>query len=142
MRAVQEPPTPRRSKIGAIERSPPDVQSSPCRVFTGPSWDQIFGGSSLRRRPLANSYQHVNSKEITTRVDCSHVADQLRNLWRGIILSDCRDISSQRFMSLAVARSLCVRCGPMWADVAGHAPTSGEIWSSFGVKNYPPFLRL
>ena len=38
-------------------------------------------------------------------------------VWRGMIRGGRRGISSQSFTSLAVAQSLRVRCGPMWADV-------------------------
>ena len=108
-------------------------------------YDLIFGGEVCPARPLANPHQHINSKEISAGIDCSHVADQLRNLWfnsRRMILSGYQDISIQSFTNLAVARPLRVRCGPMWADVAGHAPMSGRDLAKFGVKNPHPFYAL
>ena len=117
---------PQKAKMGGIERSHRHVQSPTLvwqtRPIVGPNLWVKFGAEA----PCEIRINAVNSKDIATRID-THVADQLCNLWQGIILTGCRDISSQIFMNLAVARSLRVRCGPMWADVGRRAGLCAHI---------------
>ena len=137
MGAVQEPPTPRRPKSQSRDLL------RELSLLLVPSSPAYRGTKSLAVKfaseGLANPYQHVNSKEITKRIDRSHVVDQLRKLWRRIILAGCRDISSPSCMNLAVG-SRCAsdvgRCGPTWRVTRPHRD---EIWSRFGVENYYDF---
>ena len=108
-----------------------DAQSPIHGIFTGSLCDLMFGHQVCPARPLANPHHLVNSKEITAGIDCSHK------------LSGCQDISSQSFMLHGCCASDVVRCRPMWADVAGHTPTSGRYFAVFGSENPTPrFMPL
>ena len=123
-----------------IERSLLDVQSPTSSVFTDLLWEKSLG-VKFAQEALENPHQQVNSEEITTGIDSSHVADQLRNLWREIILSSCRDISGQSFVNLAVGRCASNFGGywPTWRVISPHPARFGQ---DFGSKIIPHFYAF
>ena len=119
--AVQEPPTPSPARTtypqpGQKRRDLviPRWQSPSFSALPAVVWDQIFGRKVYSGGPFAEF----------NRIGCSHVADQLCDLWQRIILGGCQDVSNPSFTNLAVVWT--------WADVGRCGRLCVHIGTRFG----------